>query len=210
MLTLAAAPLGDWLTMGFLLAAGLLAFRALQAARAGAVLARRYPHPERRAACRSRSYRIGALFWWMTILVCTAAAVAPHVSILGWLSDLGRGVAKAQGWYAARRDYQVEIAATIGLVGVALLAAGLAVTRPHLPRHLPAFLGGLALLGTLVLRTASMHDVDALLAHRFAGLTVTRWIDVGAGAMIAACALANAWWYVRPGPPVGEVAHEST
>lgn len=91
--------------------------------------------------------------------------------------ELLRGVARASGWYAARRAVQtgaLVVGAAAGLATWGALRHRLALAAP-VDNCLPA---GLALLASVaVLRAVSLHATDELLATRLAGLTLGRLID---------------------------------
>lgn len=104
-----------------------------------------------------------------------------------------RGVARASGWYAARREVQV----------VALVATGMAVMaawthtrhwRVSVAPGTPWLAAGLAVLaGLATLRLVSLHATDELINSRLAGLSLGRLVDALGLGLVAA----GAWRGLR-------------
>jgi hypothetical protein len=149
-------PLG-WFTVAAYLGAAYLAWAALTAARAAAAsLATQDPH-ERRLQLQL------AQFWGLACLVMLALGINKQLDLQTWLTQVGRDMAQAQGWYERRHHYQLRFVFSILIAGcMGTLALGY-----WFRRVLPRLLGGLLGLGVIasfvVIRAASFHHIDALL-----------------------------------------------
>jgi len=104
-----------------------------------------------------------------------------------------RGVARASGWYAARREVQAVVLVAIGLAAVAVWT----ITR-HRPASAapgtPWLMAGLAVLsGLATLRLVSLHATDELINSRLAGLSLGRLVDALGLGLVAA----GAWRGLR-------------
>lgn len=112
--------------------------------------------------------------WWLALAALLALfAAAKLLRVAPQLTELGRHLARAQGWYVRRRVFQG--ASVLIAVGVALWASRAAVraaarSSPQLRRALAA--GGF-LIALVAVRMLSLHHTDALLNLR-AGPLVLR------------------------------------
>lgn len=104
-----------------------------------------------------------------------------------------RGVARALGWYEARRGLQVLALVAIGMAAVAAwkpLRLWLAQAEPVSPR----LLAGLALLLALAaLRLVSLHATDVFINTTLAGLTLGRLVEALGLGLVAS----GAWQRLR-------------
>jgi hypothetical protein len=95
------------------------------------------------------------------------------------LTDIGRVLARRDGWYGQRRAVQrwfVLAAAATGVTGLAVMVwKSRAVLRERL-----SLLIGLSLLVTFVIiRAASFHHVDVLIHSRVLGLRINWILELG-------------------------------
>jgi hypothetical protein len=168
--------LRGWLTVGaYALGAGL-------AARAAWVTARQV-EPSHAPADRKRL--VG--FWCLTAVVLVLLGINKQLDLQTWFTEVMRDLAREQGWYEARRQYQFEF-----IVGMAIFGLLSTLTAAILLRRV-LFRIGVALLGLGVLctfvvaRAASFHHMDALLhAGPFA---LNWWAEFGGISLISL----NAW-----------------
>jgi hypothetical protein len=106
-----------------------------------------------------------------------------QLDLQSWLTQVGRDLAKAQGWYAERQSVQtafIEILVVCGLTGMGLLALMLR----RVLRHVTGAVLGLGFLVTFVaVRAASFHHVDRWLG---AGVVRLNWmLELGGLGLIA-------------------------
>ncbi|MHC5024592.1 MAG: hypothetical protein ACYTGG_11920, partial [Planctomycetota bacterium] len=118
--------------------------------------------------------------WWMLAAALTTLAACRLSGVLPQLTHLGRDFAAAQGWYETRRPVQavfllamlVALAITAGLI-----ARGL---RHQPPTSRLAAVAAACLLGLLVMRAVSLHQVEHLVGVQLGGLTVDRLAELAA------------------------------
>ena len=170
---------------------------ALRVARAGAMQAAHHAGVERRASARTRAYQASMLFWGLLATLFLFLGLNKQVDLQTWLTDLGRRVAEAQGWYEQRRAVQTVFVFVVLGVGLLLLGVLLYLTRDLLPRHVLAF-AGMVLLGCfLFARASSFHDIDEVLSYRMLGIQLRWAIELAGIACVGVSALRNSWWYSR-------------
>lgn len=163
-------PVG-WLTV---VAYALAAWQCLRLARSTAV-----PMPGREAA-----------LWWMLGIGLCALCVNKQLDLQSALTEIGRVIARYQGWYAERREVQREF--MIGIAGVATLAMvalGLLARRAPRPTLL-ALSGSVCLLAFIVIRAASFHHFDRFIGSAYLGLRANWILELGGIGII----LAGARW----------------
>ena len=174
--------LRGWLTVGaYFLGAGL-------ALRAAWVSARR----NRLSLLPSDRRRLVA-FWCLTAAVLLLLGINKQLDLQSWFTQVMRDLAKEQGWYDVRRQYQAAFIITLAVVGLlGTLAAAVLLRR--LLRRIGIALLGLGVLGTFVVaRAASFHQIDALL---YSGPLPLNWVaELGGITLITL----NAWLAGRPG-----------
>lgn len=114
-------------------------------------------------------------FWWLASVVLACLAVNKQLDLQSLLTEVGRCVARAQGWYEDRLTVQRWFIAGVvaaGVLGVGWLSF---LLRDTLPRT------GLALVGLgfvcvfVAVRAAGFHHVDTLIGTEVAGLRLN-WL----------------------------------
>ncbi len=175
---------------------------ALRVAWIGAKMAADYPGEERRAAERAAAYRASFLFWALLALLFVFLGLNKQIDLQTWLTDVGRRLAQAQGWYEQRARVQTIFVGAVAVCGLWVLAFLLDRTREFLPRHALAF-GGLVLLACFaILRTSSFHDVDRVLGWGVLGLRLSWMLELLGITCVGLCAVTNCLWYTPQ--PAGE------
>lgn len=182
-----------WLTVVAYLAAAWLSLRAFMVEKAGP------PRPYRQA--------IGALvrvvrkhwpdppaparragLWLLLAFVLLGLGINKQLDLQSLLTEIGRVTAIESGWYENRRAVQV------GFIGAVLVtAAGCVVAlwwfaRGHLRDFRLALGGMVVLLGFVVVRATSFHDMDAFIREDLVGLEVNAVLELGGIALVAVAA----------------------
>ncbi len=124
-------------------------------------------------------------FWVCMALTMAALGLNKQLDLQTWVTQVGRDLALAHGWYTQRRLVQAFF---IGL----LLVSGL-VARSWLLQRLKGLdvyarraASGLVVLGVFVLvRAASFHHVDALLGFAVENVRLNVVLELGGIAIIA-------------------------
>ncbi len=143
--------MGDPTVMGWLTVAayGICAVTALH-------LVRHAPFPP---VTRRRE----RLFWTMLGILMAFLAVNEQLDLHSFVTDLGRCIARQQGWYESRRIVQREfILVLLIAAGLVLLAFGW-LLRGAVLRNWPALLGLMIVGGVVLLRAVSFHHVDTVI-----------------------------------------------
>lgn len=120
--------------------------------------------------------RMGATLLVLLGLVLTVFALQ---EAFGLMSQLVTGnlrlTAREEGWYRERRSLQGAAVGVIVPVGFVCLAAMTWLTRRAGRRYLPLAAALTFLAGFGALQAVSLHQWDARLRHRFAGVQLGTW-----------------------------------
>lgn len=135
--------------------------------------------------------------WAALALFLAALAINKQLDLQTLLTDVGRTVAKAQGWYRERRMVQAAFIASLMVGGlVAILLLFTAYRSASLA--LRGALAGTALLLVFVLvRASSFEKVDLLINSTIGGVRANHAMELGGIAIVASCAMARSY----PTPP---------
>lgn len=127
-------------------------------------------------------------FWWLMALVMALLGINKQLDLQTWFTEVGRDMAREQGWYARRRLVQMVFIAWLLLA--ALTARGwLAKWLVNLDQHAQRAGWGLLLLMVFVLvRAASFHHIDQLLGMSLQGMRFNAMLELSGIALIAIAA----------------------
>jgi hypothetical protein len=125
------------------------------------------------------------VFWWAVTCALLFLGINKQLDLQTWFTQVARDMAKHDGWYARRHDFQLAFIAAMGAF-LALTAALVAWTlNGHWRAHRRVW-GGMALLMFfIVVRAASFHHVDHLLMSDLGGLRMNWVFELGGLALIA-------------------------
>jgi hypothetical protein len=140
----------------------------------------------RRLKRSSREKRI----WWIITILFLALGINKQLDLQSALTEIGRMVAVAQGWYMRRGAVQLEfVAAVAGCALIATFTLLIWARKSPLPTWL-ALAGVTLVIGFVVIRAASFHHID-----RFIGTTVLglRWNWILEMGGIGVVILASLW-----------------
>lgn len=116
-----------------------------------------------------------ASLWLAHGVVLATVALQLGTRILSIAVNLIRYEAYSGSWYATRQSYQVAAIFLILVVSFTLFLEALAWLRPVRARYLPAAVALLYNSLFLAITTVSLHQVDALLRHRFLLFHTGQW-----------------------------------
>jgi hypothetical protein len=106
--------------------------------------------------------------WIAVALLMALLGVNKQLDLQTWFTEVGRDMAMAQGWYAARQKVQVLFIGVLGVAGVIAMAWLQHVLR-RLGSEVRGVVAGLVVLMVFVVtRAASFHHVDRLLSLELA------------------------------------------
>ncbi len=102
-------------------------------------------------------------FWLLLAVVMFLLGINKQLDLQSLLTDVGRKLARSQGWYEERARVQKAFIAGLAGLGLAIMAAAAWWLRRCWHRYAVP-IGGIAFLFCFILlRAASFHHVDALL-----------------------------------------------
>jgi hypothetical protein len=115
------------------------------------------------------------VFWGAVGILMVLLAINKQLDLQSMLTEVGRQIARHQGWMEQRRSVQAGF-----IVGFSLLAAagflGFALfMRQWFRRFMLAFIGLFVLLSSIIIRAVSFHHVDQFLDVRILHLRMN-WI----------------------------------
>ena len=141
-------------------------------------------------ACKVRKVDRRAFQFWVTaFVILVLLGINKQLDLQTLLTEMGRQVAHAQGWYEERRGFQLHFIElfVIVLIGAYVLFA--IKMKAFFKGFTLAFTGLFFLMSFVIIRAASFHHVDHMLKLRFLGAK-TNWIlELGGIFTIIAAAL---------------------
>ena len=141
-----------------------------------------------------RSGKGGAWLLASGLLVVLGVNALYRVDIL--LTGLARAVARTEGWYGGRRDWQFLLLILLGVASLVILIWLRIRLQQVWSECMPA-VAGLGLLCTLaLLRLVSYHTTDAVINLRLVGVTAGRLLELAGLGMTLAGAMR--WLHVHP------------
>lgn len=111
-----------------------------------------------------------AAFWLVMSAVMAALGLNKQLDLQSLLTEIGRSLARSQGWYQMRNQVQYAFILAIVLGALAVMLALLLLLRRRLSEYRIALLGLAFLLAFIVIRAASFHHVDRLIKLEFGPL----------------------------------------
>lgn len=156
--------------------------------------------PGRSTASSTPRRSTGPAFWWLLALVMVGLGVNKQLDLQSLVTQVGRSLARSQGWYEGRAAVQRAFILAVAAGGLAGLAAFCWIFRRAVARR-PLAIGGLFfLLAFVTVRAASFHHVDAFIGSRISGVKWNWILELGGIAMIAASAVAHLRSLRTPAP----------
>jgi hypothetical protein len=136
--------------------------------------------------------------WWLVVSVLMLGlGINKQLDLQSLLTEIGRDVARAQGWYDERRHaVQLDFIAAMLTSGI-VAGVALALTVGRRVRNWARLsMVAMCALGVWILiRATSFHHVDEMLGYRFAGLRYNTLLELGPLSLIALAA-----WKAREVP----------
>jgi hypothetical protein len=127
-----------------------------------------------------------ARVWWLFTLALIALGINKQLDLQTALTEIGRILARQQGWYGERRTVQAEFVGLVGLFGLVNIAFLVWITRRMPAATRTAVAGGVALVTFVVIRAASFHHVDRLIGQRLLGMKFNWVLEMGGISVILA------------------------
>ena len=118
-------------------------------------------------------------FWLGVTAVMVFLGVNKQLDLQSWLTQTGRDLAHAQGWYAYRHAVQAGFIVALTLGGLSFLLWLRRATRNLGGEIRWAFLGLVLVIAFVFVRAASFHHVDRLLYFELGGLRISWILELG-------------------------------
>jgi len=142
---------------------------------------------EQRAVPRADGRRL--VFWAVMAAVMLALGLNKQLDLQSWFTEVGRDMAKTEGWYENRQAVQAAFITFLAGAGVVSQVWLFLLLRDLGGEVRWAGLGLVALMVFIVMRASSFHHVDALLGLKLGGwLKVNALLELGGIGCIAAAA----------------------
>jgi hypothetical protein len=132
---------------------------------------------ERRAGRQGQT--ASPLFWMVLTASLLFLGVNKQLDLQTLLSDVGRRMARAEGWYDRRRVYQAVFIAAVTTAGLIALGVFSWLARRQWKRNFLALLGAIFLYVFVLIRASSIHHVDIMLRWQFLGWTWNWFLELG-------------------------------
>jgi hypothetical protein len=112
-------------------------------------------------------------------------AISKQLDLQSWLVSIGRAVARSEDWYERRRIVQAIFIIAVAAGGLAVLPALAWLTRRTWRTTGLAVVGATFLITFILIRAASLHHIDQLLARKVVGVRLSWALELGAIACVA-------------------------
>ncbi len=160
--------------------------------------ARREPLPDGTRRPVSRPSK----FWLGMAGLMVALGINKQLDLQSLATQIGRDVMRAWNLYQGRRELQAGFIAAVALVCAGSLALILWATRRNPTGRSPALVGMIFILGFVVIRAASFHNVDGFLSARLGGVKWNWILELGGIGVVGVAAFRVALARPpRPAPP---------
>jgi hypothetical protein len=122
--------------------------------------------------------KLAAKFWSVTTLLMVLLGLNKQLDLQILLTEMGRQIAHAQGWYAYRRVVQLAFILIFVTTFTAAFVWFTKSFRDLFRRYLLAFCGLFFLLCFIIIRAAAFHHIDALLEFRLSNVRMNRILEL--------------------------------
>ncbi len=138
-------------------------------------------------AARAGKSNVGpAWLWWTATTAMTALAINKQLDLQSWLTEVAKDAALQQGWYEDRRRIQYAFVIAVAAVSVSGAAVAAWMLRRSVRQTWLVLLGLTAVVGYVVMRAASFHHFDELIAASPGGVRMNWVFELAAISLVAA------------------------
>jgi hypothetical protein len=124
-------------------------------------------------------------FWFVLGGLLVALGFNKQLDLQSDLTEIGRSMARSEGWYGQRRAVQAIFVFLFAVAAVAAVAGAAWFMRDLWRRYRLAFVGIIYICAFVIIRAASFHHVDTALYHTFLGSLVNTTLELGGIGVIA-------------------------
>jgi len=133
---------------------------------------------------------------WRSLSVgCLALGLNKQLDLQSALTEIGRILAKSQGWYEHRQTIQLEFVALVAIFCMAAVIMLLFWTRRSPASTWLALIGAVFVFGFVVIRAASFHHVDRFIGERIMHFRWNSILEMGGIILV----IAGSEWRRRTG-----------
>jgi hypothetical protein len=120
-----------------------------------------------------------ALFWGTIAILFLALGINKQLDLQSALTEIGRVLARTQGWYPQRYVVQVAFVAVIGVASLSAAAVLLVLLRRAPAPAWLALAGTVLVMLFVTIRAASFHHIDRLIGTTVLGLRWNWILEIG-------------------------------
>lgn len=150
-----------------------------------------------KASCAARSHNNrpdnNGRLWIYIALLLLFLGINKQLDLQSALTEAGRILAHANGWYEQRHLVQRVFIGSITVLGVTIFIVGVYAARKEFREMLLALLGVAWLITFVLIRAASFHHVDRFIGLELGSLKMNWLLELGGIALI----LIGAISYIR-------------
>jgi hypothetical protein len=127
--------------------------------------------------------------WCILAVALALLGVNKQLDLQTAFTEIGRMLAKGEGWYDYRQVVQGLFIVTMGLIGFIALCVLMYMTRTLSPWTKIAVAGSVLIVAFVMIRAASFHHFDAFIQLRVLSLRMNWILELGGIGIILAGAL---------------------
>jgi phosphatidylserine synthase len=127
-------------------------------------------------------------FWRFATALLAFLAINKQLDLQTLFTDVARAMAKLQGWYANRRDYQEGFIAGLAAAFAAIVLILMLRSRRDRPVVRGTVVGIALILLFVLVRASSIDRIDSMLARHLGGIKINHTLELGSIAIVVACA----------------------
>jgi hypothetical protein len=118
-------------------------------------------------------------FWFALCGVLVFLGVNKQLDLQSCFTQVGRDMAKSEGWYEKRRMVQGVFVVVMAVLGMLIIATSYWYVHAAWRRYRIAFFGIIYLVTFVVIRAASFHHIDVFLKSGVGGLYFNHILELG-------------------------------
>jgi len=145
-------------------------------------------------------------FWFGLCGVLVFLGFNKQLDLQSCFTQVGRDMAKSEGWYEGRRTVQAIFVVVMALLGVLTIAGSYWYIHGAWRRYRIAFFGIIYLVTFVIIRAASFHHMDVFLQSTLGGIYFNHILELGGIIFIGYAA----WAATRQLPQQPHKAFEKT
>jgi len=118
-------------------------------------------------------------FWFALAFILLFLGLNKQLDLQTAITEIGKYVAREQGWYARRRELQKLFIFGLGIAGASAWLSSYWLLR-DIWRRIWLAAAGLAFLSTFIaIRAVSFHDIDQFLGWQWSGIYANWMLELG-------------------------------